>query len=57
MPALSILIWLPAVSGLLGALLAMRSERLPGLLAMIGSLAALGLAIGYIADYSPARTG
>ncbi len=53
MPALSILIWLPAVSGLLGALLAMRSERLPGILAMIGSLAALGLAIGYIADYSP----
>jgi NADH-quinone oxidoreductase subunit M len=53
MPALSILLWLPAACGLLGALFATaaRSERVPGLLALLGSVAALGLAIGYIADY------
>ncbi len=28
-----------------------RGERLPGLVALLGSLAALGLAIGYLADY------
>jgi NADH-quinone oxidoreductase subunit M len=68
MPPLSILIWLPAVCGLLGAVLtagssrdagaadppvAARSWSVPGILAMAGSLAVLGLAIGYIADYSP----
>jgi len=66
MPALSILIWLPAACGLLGALTPVRGlsaqegegagargARLPGLAALIGSLAALGLAIGYIADYKP----
>jgi NADH-quinone oxidoreductase subunit M len=51
MPALSILIWLPLACGLLGALAAVRSDRAPGLLALLGSLAALGLAIGYIADF------
>jgi NADH-quinone oxidoreductase subunit M len=56
MPPLSILIWLPAVAGLLGTLLAGRSsigrnERIPGILALIGSVLALGLAIGYIADF------
>jgi len=51
MPALSILIWLPFASGLLGALAAMRSKRAPGLVALLGSIAALGLSIGYIADY------
>jgi NADH-quinone oxidoreductase subunit M len=74
MPPLSILIWLPAACGLLGALLAgvvgrgrgaaggaqdepsgegagRGSWSVPGALALIGSLAALGLAIGYIADY------
>jgi NADH-quinone oxidoreductase subunit M len=51
MPPLSILIWLPAVAGLLGALLSGRNERLPGILALIGSVAALGLSIGYIADF------
>jgi NADH-quinone oxidoreductase subunit M len=30
---------------------------IPGVLALIGSLGALGLAIGYIADYSPGTTG
>jgi NADH-quinone oxidoreductase subunit M len=51
MPSLSILIWLPLACGLLGALAAVRSQRAPGVLALLGSLAALGLAIGYIADY------
>jgi NADH-quinone oxidoreductase subunit M len=51
MPALSILIWLPLASGLLGAAFAFRGERIPGLLALAGSVVALGLAIGYIADY------
>ncbi len=48
---LSVLIWLPAVAGLLGALLAGRNERIPGILALIGSVVALGLSIGYIADF------
>jgi NADH-quinone oxidoreductase subunit M len=64
MPALSILIWLPAACGLLGALLPVRgvtpndadapgarSVSLPGLAALLGSLVALALAIGYIVDY------
>jgi NADH-quinone oxidoreductase subunit M len=53
MPALSILIWLPLACGLLGAILGIRNKRLPGLLALLGSVVALGLAIGYIADYHP----
>ena len=66
MPALSILIWLPAACGLLGSLAPVRAaaageeepERargwsLPGLVALVGTLGALGLAIGYIADYKP----
>ena len=57
MPALSILIWLPAALGLLGALFAGRNHRVPGVLALIGSIAALGLAIGYIAEYSPGTHG
>ncbi|HXW57905.1 MAG TPA: NADH-quinone oxidoreductase subunit M [Solirubrobacteraceae bacterium] len=57
MPPLSILIWLPAAFGVLGAPLARRSQRLPGALALIGSLGALGLAIGYVADYSPHAHG
>ncbi len=79
MPPLSILIWLPAVCGVLGAILSSCSGAIararnstdgpsatdasaggwsiPGVLALIGSVAALGLAIGYIADYSPGTTG
>ncbi len=57
MPALSILIWLPAASGLLGALLPARNRRTPGIAALAGSLVALALAIGYIADYKPGTTG
>jgi NADH-quinone oxidoreductase subunit M len=72
MPPLSILIWLPAACGLLGALVqavASRGGRLsasstdgprwtaPGLVALIGSLGALGLAIAYVADYSPSGGG
>ena len=68
MPPLSILIWLPAACGLLGALLSTRSSRAeeesdppaearrwsaPAILALAGSLAVLGLAIAYIADYTP----
>jgi NADH-quinone oxidoreductase subunit M len=65
MPPLSIILWLPAVCGVLGAILTARSAKtaeptgegrswsLPGILAMAGSLAVLGLAIAYIADYSP----
>jgi NADH-quinone oxidoreductase subunit M len=53
MPALSILIWIPLACGLLGALVPLRGQRAAGLVALLGSLAALGLAIGYIADYKP----
>ncbi|MEA2214773.1 MAG: NADH-quinone oxidoreductase subunit [Solirubrobacteraceae bacterium] len=68
MPPLSILLWLPAACGLLGALLPAGAARIPtpatapggkvrrpsspaGIVALLGSLAALGLAIAYIADY------
>jgi NADH-quinone oxidoreductase subunit M len=51
MPTLSILIWLPAVFGLLGALPFLRDRHAPGVLALIGSVLALALAIGYIVDY------
>jgi NADH-quinone oxidoreductase subunit M len=61
MPALSYLIWLPAVSGVLGALLALGggrgSRRVPGAIALIGALATLGLAIGYIADFHSGTRG
>ena len=75
MPALSILIWLPAACGLLGALLPCRpsstcacqpelgvrptqaSGALPGLLALAGTVAALGLAIAYIVQYGPGSHG
>ncbi len=71
MPALSILIWLPAACGLLGALLGGRGSQtdatragvargrvsLPGALSLAGAIVALGLAIGYIADYKPGTVG
>ncbi len=57
MPPLSIMLWMPAALGLLGAVFAGRNQRIPGVLALIGSLGALGLAIGYIADYSPGTQG
>jgi NADH-quinone oxidoreductase subunit M len=87
MPPLSILLWLPAASGLLAALASWRPWRteppaspppewwarvapatrarevqypgsaLSGGLALAGSLAALGLAIGYIVDYKGAHAG
>jgi NADH-quinone oxidoreductase subunit M len=57
MPALSILIWLPAACGLIGAVLPVRDRRFPGAIALIGSLAALALAIGYIADFKTASAG
>jgi NADH-quinone oxidoreductase subunit M len=82
MPPLSILLWLPVASALLGAALSLLGRRagvvehaeIPaeqpsvagrpwarlstsGGVALLGSLAALGLAIGYIADYSPDAHG
>jgi NADH-quinone oxidoreductase subunit M len=97
MPALSILIWLPAACGALGAILCTLVGRarassspspsssspstsssatthtpsltatetgtatggwdIPGVVALIGALGALGLAVGYIADYSPGTSG
>jgi NADH-quinone oxidoreductase subunit M len=57
MPALSILIWFPAACGLIGALAAVRNERLPGLLALAGTLGALGLAIAYLVQYGPGSHG
>jgi NADH-quinone oxidoreductase subunit M len=64
MPQLSLLIWIPALSGLLGALLASirppsseptngerRSWSVPGFTALVGALVAFGLSIGYIADF------
>lgn len=57
MPPLSILIWLPLACGVLGTIAGRRNERIPGVLALIGALGALGLAIGYIADYAPGTSG
>jgi len=70
MPPLSILIWLPAFCGVLGAIASAifsrgsetpsaassegRAWSLAGAIALIGSLLALALAIGYIADYKTA---
>src|SRR5271167_3871879 len=55
MPPLSIMLWLPAVCGLLGAMTGMlprRSRFSPsGAFALLGALGALGLSIGYIANY------
>ncbi len=64
MPPLSILIWLPALTGLVCALLPAAARdasteqsgehaswSAQGIAALTGTLAALGLAIGYIADY------
>jgi NADH-quinone oxidoreductase subunit M len=72
MPPLSIMLWLPAASGTVGALLSLVLRRsdiaggasgdeplerpilsAAGASALLGALATLGLAIGYIADYSP----
>jgi NADH-quinone oxidoreductase subunit M len=66
MPPLSILIWLPVVCGLIGALLpasadadssAARRWNAPGLLALAGTLGALGLAIAYLVQYGPGSHG
>jgi NADH-quinone oxidoreductase subunit M len=76
MPPLSILIWLPALCGALGAIFTASGFRggaparspwgeradgrqwsTPGVTALVGSVAALALAVGYIADYNPGATG
>jgi NADH-quinone oxidoreductase subunit M len=46
---LSILIWLPAAAALVGAIAG--GQRVPGAVALAGSLASLGLAIALIAGY------
>jgi NADH-quinone oxidoreductase subunit M len=72
MPALSIMLWLPAAAAAIGALLSLvlrrrglakdptRDDPLPrpvvsvsGIASVLGALGTLGLAIAYIADYSP----
>ncbi|HEV2981893.1 MAG TPA: NADH-quinone oxidoreductase subunit M [Solirubrobacteraceae bacterium] len=83
MPPLSILIWLPAATGLTAAALSWRpwsaspppqwwsdvapaarargvrdpGQALSARLALLGTLAAFGLAVGYIADYHGGRAG
>jgi NADH-quinone oxidoreductase subunit M len=72
MPPLSILIWLPGACGLVGALLPAGAGHAdsssharadahrwsaPGALALLGSLAALGLAIAYLVQYGPGSHG
>jgi NADH-quinone oxidoreductase subunit M len=61
MPPLSILIWLPAACGLLGALAAGVSGRLggrlPGYVTLAGATGALGLAIAYLVQYGPGAHG
>ncbi|MGA2165844.1 MAG: NADH-quinone oxidoreductase subunit M [Solirubrobacteraceae bacterium] len=57
MPALSILIWLPLASGVVGALLSGANKSAPARVALLGSLAALGLSIGYIADFGGGGAG
>ncbi len=69
MPPLSILIWLPAACGVICALLPAAARAASpdevqstehgswsaqGIVALIGTIVALGLAIGYIADYNSA---
>jgi NADH-quinone oxidoreductase subunit M len=54
MPPLSILIWLPAATGVLAAAASWRRDpghKLPARVSLLGALGALGLAIAYIADY------
>jgi NADH-quinone oxidoreductase subunit M len=59
MPALSILIWLPALCGLIGAIAGRAlsgsdsGRSIPGALALVGSVAAFALSIGYIVEYKP----
>ena len=81
MPPLSILIWLPAVCGILGVAASAGAQRLgvagadagrlgdrresgaegtlsvSGAIALAGAVAALALAIGYLADYTPGTRG
>lgn len=51
---LSIMLWLPAAFGLLGALL---PGRLPGRVAIIGSLLALAYAVVYVVDFDSGTAG
>lgn len=51
---LSIMLWLPAAFGLLGALL---PGKLPGRVGILGALLALAYAVVYVADFDSAKTG
>ncbi|HUH80296.1 MAG TPA: NADH-quinone oxidoreductase subunit M [Solirubrobacteraceae bacterium] len=57
MAPLSIMLWLPAASGVLGALAALLAGRrparswLPAAFALAGALGALGLSLAYVAEY------
>ncbi len=57
MAPLSIMLWLPAASGVLGALAALAAGRrparswLPAAFALVGALGAFGLSVAYIAQY------
>jgi NADH-quinone oxidoreductase subunit M len=57
MPPLSILIWLPAACGLLGAAAGRRDGRLPGLAALAGTVGALGLSIAALVQYGAGAHG
>jgi NADH-quinone oxidoreductase subunit M len=54
-PPLSIVIWLPALAGLIGALAPGSRERhrASGAITLVGALAAFGLSIWLIAGYNP----
>jgi NADH-quinone oxidoreductase subunit M len=49
---LSVLIWLPVASALIGALVSRVQSRVAGPLTLAGSLGALGMTVALIADYS-----
>jgi NADH-quinone oxidoreductase subunit M len=49
--------WAQSAGEVTTAPLSDRVARIPGMVALAGSVAALALAIGYIADYDPARPG
>ncbi|MHB8492783.1 MAG: complex I subunit 4 family protein, partial [Solirubrobacteraceae bacterium] len=53
MPPLSIVIWLPALSGLLAAMVPARRRTASGALALAGALVSFGLAVWLIAGYAP----
>ncbi|MDE3069556.1 MAG: NADH-quinone oxidoreductase subunit M [Acidobacteriota bacterium] len=53
MPNLSIVIWLPALSGLLASLIPARRRMASGAVALAGAMATFALAVWLVAGYSP----